>query len=185
MLARKPRPSVSLVCAIQSLVSAQFHQHDACFVVVILFVYAERWIGYMDGAIEAGERAGYEVALNVWERAGATVASGSSDIGTPKPVVPPEAPGDEPMNAKVRNLGSLGRSDSVVIVALVLWAQIGHPKILSPNPVERMLPGKPAAIAVFTIATAAVAAFVFGKTTGRPFSLDALKDAVRGIRARL
>lgn len=60
-----------------------------------------RWTGYMDGAVEAGERAAYEIAVKIWEANGAIAASSAASLTSPKVVIPPEAPGVEPENAKV------------------------------------------------------------------------------------
>jgi hypothetical protein len=49
----------------------------------------------MDGAVEAGERAGFEVASRI------ALAAAERDGGVTRDVVPPEHPGTEPMNQKV------------------------------------------------------------------------------------
>jgi hypothetical protein len=73
---------------------------------------ATEWSGYMDGAVQAGERAGFEVASRIHERA-------SRHAGVSRDAVPPEAPGDEPENAKVRT-GAVAHS-STVWMSMLVW----------------------------------------------------------------
>lgn len=116
-----------------------------------------RWRGYMDGAVESGERAGYEVALRVYEASAAAVSSGDGSISSPR-VVPPEAPGEEPENKKVSwSLMRISMYSADAIVCL----QIPHPVIVTPSPVERMSPSVPTAVAIVTIGLAALSMLAF------------------------
>ena len=123
----------------------------------------------MDGAVQAGERAAYEVASTIAQIA-------ASHGATSRAVIPPERPGPEPENVKVSSREVLFDATCSLclffrfVCSFVLFeclfvftinGQVPHPKVVSPSFVERYIVPSVGTTVTVALLTAAVFAFRF------------------------